>query len=448
MTETPPSAERRPRPLTDGLRDLRALRRTPDERLVAGVCGGVAQHFDIDPVIVRVVIAALVLFGGAGAMLYVALWLTVPQRGHADSIVSARTGGNAEQVQTAGLLVGGLLAATTFLGTAGWYSPQPIPGLVVVVVAAVGLFFIWRRSVGGSSTPPRDSRPTPSQAGGDTGYALEPTSTQDVTDADTPAPYPPPPYEPPIVPPAHDELPPPPEPAREPTSRPKKPRSHLFAITVCIVAIAEGIVAIVDGLADAAVPLSLYPGVALAVIALGLLVGTWWGRSRGLIVIGAVASVLTLTGSLVGPRAFGDYVYTPTTAAGVHDSYLLGAGRLDLHLENVRDPSALDGRTLSAYNRIGKVRIVIPTSLDATVHADVDIGNVRGPVNVEPEGNGGEQATMTPAPSPDPDVTINVHVLIGEIEIARVQCPGTTADPRDGVSTIVYAGGADAPACH
>lgn len=49
--------------------------------MVAGVCGGLAEYFAIDPVIVRVIAIALLLPGAApGLIPYLILWLVVPER--------------------------------------------------------------------------------------------------------------------------------------------------------------------------------------------------------------------------------------------------------------------------------------------------------------------------------------------------------------------------------
>ncbi|MDP9319341.1 MAG: PspC domain-containing protein, partial [Actinomycetota bacterium] len=68
-------------------RDLGSLRRSTDRRAVAGVAEGLSRHFDIDPIIVRVLFAALTFFGGAGIILYLALWLTVPNDLSGHSII-------------------------------------------------------------------------------------------------------------------------------------------------------------------------------------------------------------------------------------------------------------------------------------------------------------------------------------------------------------------------
>ena len=65
------------------------LRRSADDTMLAGVAGGLARYFNADVTLVRVVIAALVLFTGAGAALYVAAWLLIPADGEDESIAAA-----------------------------------------------------------------------------------------------------------------------------------------------------------------------------------------------------------------------------------------------------------------------------------------------------------------------------------------------------------------------
>jgi phage shock protein C len=51
-------------------------------RKIAGVCLGVAEYFDVDPVLVRVVWVVSILFGLAGGIAYVAAWVIVPEEPH------------------------------------------------------------------------------------------------------------------------------------------------------------------------------------------------------------------------------------------------------------------------------------------------------------------------------------------------------------------------------
>jgi phage shock protein PspC (stress-responsive transcriptional regulator) len=54
--------------------------RSDQDRIIAGICGGLGEHFEIDPVIVRLVWIVLTFFGGSGIVLYLLAWLLIPRR--------------------------------------------------------------------------------------------------------------------------------------------------------------------------------------------------------------------------------------------------------------------------------------------------------------------------------------------------------------------------------
>lgn len=54
------------------------LKRSTSDRMIAGVCGGLAAHFGIDATLVRLLWVAAVLFGGFGVLAYVILWIVLP----------------------------------------------------------------------------------------------------------------------------------------------------------------------------------------------------------------------------------------------------------------------------------------------------------------------------------------------------------------------------------
>jgi len=56
------------------------LYRSRDDRMIAGVCGGLAEYFSIDPTIVRLVLLFLTLWGGGGFLVYVLSWIVIPER--------------------------------------------------------------------------------------------------------------------------------------------------------------------------------------------------------------------------------------------------------------------------------------------------------------------------------------------------------------------------------
>ena len=56
----------------------RRMKRSRDDRILGGVCGGIARHFDLDPVLVRIATVALVCAVGTGAVAYIAAWILMP----------------------------------------------------------------------------------------------------------------------------------------------------------------------------------------------------------------------------------------------------------------------------------------------------------------------------------------------------------------------------------
>jgi len=57
----------------------RRLFRDRDDHLVSGVCAGIANYFDIDPVWIRLAFAVFAFVGGTGLLLYIILWVVVPK---------------------------------------------------------------------------------------------------------------------------------------------------------------------------------------------------------------------------------------------------------------------------------------------------------------------------------------------------------------------------------
>ncbi len=55
----------------------RRLYRSRKEKIIAGVCGGLAEYFDIDPVIVRLLMVLLFIYG-VGIIIYILAWIMIP----------------------------------------------------------------------------------------------------------------------------------------------------------------------------------------------------------------------------------------------------------------------------------------------------------------------------------------------------------------------------------
>lgn len=58
-------------------RRTRTLRLDTTDRMIGGVCGGLARYFDIDPTLVRLAFVLLTAFGGGAVLAYVILWVVL-----------------------------------------------------------------------------------------------------------------------------------------------------------------------------------------------------------------------------------------------------------------------------------------------------------------------------------------------------------------------------------
>ena len=57
----------------------RRMYRDPDNRMVAGVCSGMAAYWRVDPTFVRIIFVVLAVFGTAGILIYLILWILLPE---------------------------------------------------------------------------------------------------------------------------------------------------------------------------------------------------------------------------------------------------------------------------------------------------------------------------------------------------------------------------------
>lgn len=59
---------------------MKKLYRSQHNRIIAGICGGLGEYFEIDPTLVRVLFILFLLAGGSGILLYLILWAIIPSQ--------------------------------------------------------------------------------------------------------------------------------------------------------------------------------------------------------------------------------------------------------------------------------------------------------------------------------------------------------------------------------
>jgi phage shock protein PspC (stress-responsive transcriptional regulator) len=127
----------------------RRIYRSRSDRVIGGVCGGIAKYFNVDPVLVRVGAVALIFLGGAGILAYLAAVLLIPNEGEAGRPPEGPKRGMV--ITGAVLLVVAVCVVLPFQG--GW---GPNWGLVPLGFLALAGLLVWRLASG--QRPEGDAR--------------------------------------------------------------------------------------------------------------------------------------------------------------------------------------------------------------------------------------------------------------------------------------------------
>lgn len=392
-------------------RDLDRLRRSSTDQYVAGVAGGLGRHFGIDPVILRVLFVVLTFFGGAGLLVYGAIWLLVPDDNHEKAPINVAA-------EPRKLLLLGILGIAFLLAIGDAFGGFGGGWVFASIAIVVALVLIARDQSRGQQSPPSAGPPTAEPSGGSpSAYpAYQPPVAATVTEpGPVLAPSAP-------APPTWQVPPPPPVPPRPPIVPPRPKRTGViwFWPTLALIAIGLGILGIVDtGSTD--VPAGAYPALAVGITGLMLLVGSLTGRPGGLILVGAVStfalSVTTVLGSF-NPDAR-TITAVPTTAAAVAASYDAGAGRIELDLSEVADPESLAGRDIDISLGAGEIVVIVPRSLNLDIDAQVRFaGGIRIPgYDAGAFGRQVERAVAAEPASTAAPLELDLELRVGQITV-------------------------------
>lgn len=327
MTETLHEPPPTPPPSDD-----RKLVRSPEDKVVAGVCAAFGRYTDTDPVLWRVTVAVLTLFGGAGLALYALGWLLVPERGQSQSLAERTLRRPDDGLTVAGiavLVVGGIILIALL---------DNGPGLPALLVIGGIAFLVARERREHPVAPPVWQPPTDQPNGPPPSWAGPPEGW---------------------------------------TPPPSRERSPLGPVTLSVAAVLAGLLLALNvaGLDALTVPRVL--AAALLVVGGGLLLGAWFGRARWLIAVGLVLAVAlgaTATAQRLELDA-GMGQRTWVASAGTSD-YRLGAGEGILDL---RDLEPGDRADISAQIGMGSLVVLVPDGLAVRVDGAVDMGEISRP---------------------------------------------------------------------
>ena len=60
--------------------ETKQLYRSKINRVIGGVCGGLGEYFEVDPIVFRIIFILLAVFGASGVVVYVILWILIPEQ--------------------------------------------------------------------------------------------------------------------------------------------------------------------------------------------------------------------------------------------------------------------------------------------------------------------------------------------------------------------------------
>jgi phage shock protein PspC (stress-responsive transcriptional regulator) len=137
------------------------LERSRSDRMLAGVCGGLARYFDIHPAFYRVGFVVLTLVGGAGILVYAAAALVIPDEGKEDSVAAAVL---RERRDRPGPLIGLALVGVAGAVLLSRASLWPHGDAAWILLLLAGATILWLTRRGGSA-------PAPAEDGAETAVA-------------------------------------------------------------------------------------------------------------------------------------------------------------------------------------------------------------------------------------------------------------------------------------
>ncbi|HEX6425732.1 MAG TPA: PspC domain-containing protein [Acidimicrobiales bacterium] len=448
MSEPPPAPPRPPH-ADPGPGPWRPVRE-PDDRKIAGVCAGLADHLGVDVTVVRLGVVLLALLTPLAIIAYVAASLLVPER-RPDEPRRRAARVHLGRVPHPLLVVAAIVAGAALARRAWWLEPFP----AAVALIAVGVWLILQdrdhrgttdprdRPPSGSDpdagTPPRDASrvehpmarspwivtvPQHSAADREDGTTFTdtrpdagdagPAEAIGTSDAAGPSGESTPPASPWWSGPQEA----PPAPAPPP---PDAPASRLGAVVAALLLAGAGLVWLADTLDVTRVARTDAVALGLVAIGVALVVAAWRGRAYSLVPVAVVlAGLLAATDALDVPldAGAGERVVVVRSADGLAERHELLAG--DLTVDLTAAPLARGRRArVEAAVGVGDLRVVVPADVTVAVDATVRLGDVTAPPRDRPRDTGiavDESFVLDGEPGA-PRLELDLSVGLGEVEV-------------------------------
>lgn len=116
------------------------LYRSETDRMIAGVCGGLAKYFGVDTTLVRLVFLLLLFLGGSGFLLYVILWIIVPRESHLTGTPQEVVQANAQEMAQTAREFGQSMGGSS--GDVAQSAARNGPLIFAVLLIVLGVWFL------------------------------------------------------------------------------------------------------------------------------------------------------------------------------------------------------------------------------------------------------------------------------------------------------------------
>jgi phage shock protein PspC (stress-responsive transcriptional regulator) len=400
------------------------LVREPEDRRVAGVCGGLADWLGLDSTTVRVVVVALALVAPWTVVAYLVAAIALPERRPDEPRVRA-AGTWLGRVPQPLIVVVAVVVVLTQISGLWWFDPFPA-GLALV---CVGIWLLVRdRGDDGADSATtmatEGGAPDPFASGDESegaGSRTDPDPPGSVWGSGSPAdatepfdlsgPFPPPPFAPP---PGSQVA------APERRRRRDRPPSRLGLAVLAAVLIVLGVIWFMTTVGDAHISGHTMLSVALIVVGGGMVVSAWRGRLRllplvALVLVGMIAATELVDvpiGAGMSSRTI--VVATPAELARPHELY---AGDLDIIVTDAA-VEATKLPVVRAHVGAGSLRVIVPATVGLSVDAHVGAGAVDFPHDRADAGGVDVDAPFTlPGPPGSPQLALDLSTGVGRVKV-------------------------------
>jgi len=116
--------------------------RSKTDRKIAGVCGGLAEYFNIDSTWIRIITILLVLVDGIGILLYLIAWIIIPENPHQKSPKPKAKKEKKMSNSTLGLLVILLALAILVMDVFDWIN---LKHFTIIALMIAGLYLLMKK---------------------------------------------------------------------------------------------------------------------------------------------------------------------------------------------------------------------------------------------------------------------------------------------------------------